>query len=185
MKNLRKITLVSLLAVSVFTSGCSTISDWFGWGDEAVPEDIGGGLPPPTNQGAIGQWGPPDAGAAGRPGEWTPIPGMSFPTIYFAYDQTQIGASEQAKLEQVANYLLPNQTVNLIIEGHCDERGSVEYNRSLGERRAISVRDYLAKLGVPDTRMQTISYGEERSAVSGSDESAWAKNRRAELIPAR
>ncbi|MEK9179264.1 MAG: OmpA family protein, partial [Patescibacteria group bacterium] len=93
--------------------------------------------------------------------------------------------SEQAKLEQVANYLLPNQTVNLIIEGHCDERGSVEYNRSLGERRAISVRDYLAKLGVPDTRMQTISYGEERSAVSGSDESAWAKNRRAELIPAR
>jgi peptidoglycan-associated lipoprotein len=186
MKSFQNITLVLLLSSAMFLSGCSTISDWFGWGDEATPENIGEGtLPPATDSISPGSWGGPGAGVPGRPGEWTPIPGITLPTVYFAYDQAQIGASEQAKLEQVADYLLKNQNINLIIEGHCDERGSLEYNRALGERRAISVRDALVSLGVADARMQTLSYGEEKPAVQGSDENTWAKNRRAELIPAK
>ncbi len=110
---------------------------------------------------------------------------MTLPTVYFAYDQSTIGTTEQAKLEQVANILLQKKDVNLIIEGNCDERGSIEYNRALGERRALAVKSYLAKLGITDARMKTMSYGSERPAVQGHDEAAWAKNRRADLIGAK
>jgi len=186
MKETRRVLLPVIIAFAVLMTGCSTLSDWFGWGDEETPTDIGGTLPPPGGDlSGPGGWGGPGSGVPSRPGEWTPVPGVTFPTIYFAYDSSELGTSEQAKLEYVANYLLQNQQFKLIIEGHCDDRGSVEYNRALGERRAISIRDGLAKLGVADDRMQTISYGEEKLAVQGSDESAWAKNRRGELILAK
>ncbi|HPN84878.1 MAG TPA: OmpA family protein [Victivallales bacterium] len=185
MKEAKRIVLPALLAISILMTGCSTLSDWFGWGDEETPEDIAGNLPPPTDTLAPGAWGNPGDGVSSRPGEWTPVPGVSLPTIYFAYDSSEIGASEQAKLEYVANYMLQNKQFKLILEGHCDERGSVEYNRALGERRAISIRDALVKLGVIDANMQTISYGEEKPAITGSDENAWSKNRRGELILAR
>ena len=117
--------------------------------------------------------------------EWTPIANLNFPTVYFAYDQSGIGTAQVKKLESVANYLEEHQDLGLIIEGHCDEKGSGEYNIGLGERRALSVRDYLKRIGVPTTRMQTISYGSERPADPGHNHSAWTKNRRAELIPAK
>lgn len=123
--------------------------------------------------------------SATDPSGWVPMTNVKLPTIYFAYDQDRIGSSERAKLEKVAEYLQKNQGVCVIIEGHCDERGSEEYNRALGERRAIAIKDYLAQLGVSDTRMKTISYGEERPAVEGSTISAFAKNRRGELIAAK
>lgn len=133
-----------------------------------------------------GEWTEPGAALPPRSSsEWTPIPGLKFPTIYFAYDQDLIGASERPKLEVVGEYMLKHTQVGLIIEGHCDERGSEEYNRALGERRAIAVKDYLISLGVPENRLKTISYGEERPAVEGSTASAYAKNRRAELVPAK
>lgn len=123
----------------------------------------------------------PEAKGAGGWADNQDIPGVSFPTIYFAYDQDTLGSSEQAKLDQIAQYLQDNAGVGVVIEGHCDERGSVEYNRALGERRAITVQTYLVNLGIPDTRFKTQSFGEERPAVQGSNEEAWSKNRRAEL----
>lgn len=173
-----------LLSALVAGSGCSTISKWFGWGDDDEAAQTEGTVPGPDLT-AGGAWATTTAPMPGRPGEWKPIPGVTLPTVYFAYDQSTIGTTEQAKLEQVANYLLKNKDSNLIIEGNCDERGSIEYNRGLGERRALAVRDYLTKLGVEDVRTQTISYGSERPAVQGNDETAWAKNRRADLVAAK
>jgi outer membrane protein OmpA-like peptidoglycan-associated protein len=116
---------------------------------------------------------------------WQPIENVTLPTIYFAYDRSTIGSSERHKLEQVAKYMKENTTFGLIIEGHCDEKGSAEYNRSLGERRAIIVRDYLVNSGVDVKRIKTMSYGEDRLAHKADNEVAHAKNRRAELILAR
>jgi peptidoglycan-associated lipoprotein len=81
-----------------------------------------------------------------------------------------------------ATYLLDNPRVQIRIEGHCDERGTVDYNLALGERRARSAQQYLGDLGVPTRRMSTISYGEENPVDRGHSENAWAKNRRAEFL---
>jgi peptidoglycan-associated lipoprotein len=104
-----------------------------------------------------------------------------FAPVYFDYDSAQINPSEQGKLSAVASQL-SQQSAGLIVEGHCDERGSNEYNLSLGERRAMAVRAYLIGLGVPPDRIQTKSLGEEMPAVPGHDESAWSKNRRGEFV---
>jgi peptidoglycan-associated lipoprotein len=168
-----------LLAGLMLGYGCT--SDDGAEGD-AIPDPADA----PEDISALGDW--TDKGQelpiAGKD-SWEPIPGVKLPTIYFAYDQDRIGSSEKAKLEKVAEYMQNNQAVCVIIEGHCDERGSEEYNRALGERRAIAIKDYLAQLGIPDTRMKTISYGEERPAVEGTSISIFAKNRRGELIPAK
>ena len=116
--------------------------------------------------------------------EWQPSPNQKV-TVYFAFDQSTIGTAQIPQLEAVANYLKQHSNVGLIIQGNCDERGSHEYNIGLGERRALAVRDYLVSLGVPDSHLQTLSYGSERPAVEGHSESAFSKNRRAELIPAK
>lgn len=116
---------------------------------------------------------------------WRPIRNVTLPTVYFAYDRSVIGTTERHKLNQVAKYLKENTVFGLIVEGHCDEKGSAEYNRALGERRAISVRDYLVNSGVSEKRIKTMSYGEDRLAVKANTEIAHAKNRRAELILAR
>ncbi len=174
-----------LLTAMISGSGCSTLARWFGWGDSDETAQTTGNIPAPDSGLTPGPFGDPGKGPASGMAEWTPIPGMTLPTVYFAYDQSTIGTTEQAKLEQVANVLLQKKDVNLIIEGNCDERGSIEYNRGLGERRALAVKAYLAKLGVADARMRTNSYGSEKPAVQGHDEAAWAKNRRADLIGAK
>ena len=94
------------------------------------------------------------------------------------------GAAERSKIEAVSQHLKQNNSVAVIIEGNCDDRGTEEYNRALGERRAIAVRNALQAAGVQDDRMKTISYGKDRPAVEGSSEEARAKNRRGELVPA-
>lgn len=116
---------------------------------------------------------------------WQPVKNVSLPTIYFAYDHSAIGASERQKLQQVAKYLKKNMEFGLIIEGHCDENGSAEYNRALGERRAIAAKDYLVNSGISASRIKTISYGEDRLVVKADTEAAHAKNRRDDLILAR
>jgi peptidoglycan-associated lipoprotein len=121
----------------------------------------------------------------GRPANaWTPIPGARLEPVYFAFDNSNIPSQQFPKLERAAQYLNSNPKAGLIIEGNCDERGSAEYNIGLGERRALSARQYLVNLGVLESRLQTISYGSERPADPGHDENAWMKNRRDELIPA-
>ncbi len=120
-----------------------------------------------------------------RPGEFSPVPGLHFEPIYFEYDRSDLRASEMDKLQKVADFLRSRPELGLIIEGHCDDRGSEEYNRALGERRAISLRNQLVKMGVPDENMKTISYGKDRPAVQGNSAEARAKNRRGETIPAK
>jgi outer membrane protein OmpA-like peptidoglycan-associated protein len=104
-------------------------------------------------------------------------------TVYFDFDQSNIKASEVSKLEEVARRMKSSfQGKALRIEGHCDERGTEEYNRSLGDKRALSTREKLASLGLDPKMMPTISYGEEKPADLGHTQAAFAKNRRAELI---
>ena len=104
-----------------------------------------------------------------------------FKPVYFDYDKSNIRPEFQPALEGVANWLAKYADRQLLIEGHCDERGTDEYNLALGERRALAVRRYLVALGVAAERLHTISYGEEKPVDPGHDESSWAKNRRAEF----
>ena len=98
--------------------------------------------------------------------------------VYFDYDKYNLSPDARNILEKQAAWLSKNTQFNIIIEGHCDERGTREYNLALGERRANAVKDYLAALGIPPNRMSTISYGKERPVALGSNEAAWAQNRR-------
>jgi peptidoglycan-associated lipoprotein len=102
-------------------------------------------------------------------------------TVHFKFDSAVVEDSEQAHLAAVAQ-ALSDQNLKLLIEGNCDERGTEEYNRSLGERRALALREALAKDGVDPMRVKTISYGKDKPVDPGHDESAWAKNRRGEFI---
>src|SRR3954465_15898839 len=104
-------------------------------------------------------------------------------TIYFDYDKAALSSDSKSKLSQNAEWIKGHPNVTVQIEGHTDERGSVEYNLALGERRAKSVQAYLRNLGVDNKRMSIMSYGEEKPIAQGSDESAWSKNRRANFVP--
>ncbi len=106
---------------------------------------------------------------------------VDFAPVYFGFDASNLAAGESAKIEAVASHLQSHSDRVVIVEGNCDERGSNEYNMSLGDLRAISIRDYLVTLGIDAKRVQTKSYGEEKPAVSGSGEEAWSKNRRGEF----
>lgn len=110
-----------------------------------------------------------------------PIRESAFMKVYFDFDKYNLVDSAKAALENNARVLRDNPSVIVIIEGHCDERGTVEYNLSLGEKRANAAMAYLKDLGIAANRMSVISYGKERPAVMGSNEAAWAKNRRAEF----
>ncbi|HEY6136265.1 MAG TPA: peptidoglycan-associated lipoprotein Pal [Thermoanaerobaculia bacterium] len=104
---------------------------------------------------------------------------------YFGYDEAALGADAQAALTDSANWLKKNPDFNLLIEGHCDERGTEQYNLALGDRRANQAKQFLMTLGVDAGRIRTVSYGEERPFDPGHDEAAWAKNRRAHLVLVR
>jgi len=106
---------------------------------------------------------------------------VDFAPVYFGFDASNLAPAELAKVEAVAKHLTERQDRVTIIEGNCDERGSNEYNLSLGELRAIAIRDYLVRLGISADRIQTKSYGEEKPAVQGQGEAVWSKNRRGEF----
>jgi peptidoglycan-associated lipoprotein len=103
-------------------------------------------------------------------------------TVHFDFDSSVVKASEKSRVDAVAAALKSDAPAKLMIEGHCDERGTEEYNRSLGERRALALRESLAALGVDPMRIRTISFGEDKPVDPGHDESAWRKNRRGEFI---
>ena len=102
--------------------------------------------------------------------------------VFFGYDEAGIPSDGQAALSASADWLKKNPQYNLLIEGHCDERGTEQYNLALGDRRANVVRDYLVALGISGSRIRTVSYGEERPFEPGHDESSWSQNRRAHLV---
>ena len=136
----------------------------------------------PTTSGAAG------ANAAGTPS--TPSSGSVQPgteqdlvqnvgdRVFFDYDKSDIKAEGRQVLQRQADWLKKYSNVTVTVEGHCDERGTREYNLALGERRATAVKKMLVALGVPANRVSTISYGKERPAVVGSNEAAYAQNRR-------
>lgn len=102
--------------------------------------------------------------------------------VFFDFDSSVVNSDGQATLQKQAEYLKGHSSINVTVEGHCDERGTREYNLALGERRASAAKNYLVSLGVEAGRIQTISYGKERPAVVGDDESAWSQNRRAVTV---
>lgn len=112
------------------------------------------------------------------------IEGVEFQPLYFPYDQNTISSSEESKIGAVAQYLLGHPEAGVVVEGYCDERGTEEYNRALGERRALAASEMLIDVyGIESARIKTVSYGEERPAVTGTGDAVWSKNRRDEFVP--
>ena len=103
-------------------------------------------------------------------------------TVFFAFDSAELSTESKDTLDRQAAFLNVNPTLMVVVEGHADERGTREYNLALGDRRAVSVRDYLLAKGLNAARIRTVSYGKERPAVAGSTEDSWAKNRRAATV---
>ncbi len=128
------------------------------------------------------------SGTAGRPGAGgvpigaTERAAFENEDIFFAYDSSALTTQAQDVLRKKVTFLKANPNVKVTIEGHCDDRGTNEYNLALGEARARSAKAFLVDLGIPAARMATISYGEERPAVRGTAEDAWAQNRRAHFV---
>jgi outer membrane protein OmpA-like peptidoglycan-associated protein len=110
-----------------------------------------------------------------------PVTDQEFGSVGFGYDKYRIDAAEQVKIDGVASYMQQNKEVICVTEGHCDERGSREYNFSLGELRALAVRNYLISYGVSPARVQTRSYGEEMPVAMGHAEYDWTQNRRVDF----
>ncbi len=137
---------------------------------------------------------PPDPGAgtaADSMNSQAPVPGSQADfvavmrgqdTVYFDTDRYNIDSEDAAALASQAQWLMRYPAKRATLEGHCDERGTREYNLALGERRANAAKTYLASLGVDSSRITTLSYGKERPAALGSDEASWAKNRRAVTV---
>jgi len=101
---------------------------------------------------------------------------------FYNYDEASLSSEAQSALTASATWLKQHSDLSLLVEGHCDERGTEQYNLALGDRRANSAKDYLVTLGVDSSRIKTVSYGEERPFDQGHDEAAWGKNRRAHLV---
>lgn len=110
------------------------------------------------------------------------VASVSSDRIFFDTDQYDVDAQDQQTLQSQAAWLQQNPNVRVTIEGHADERGTRDYNIALGERRANAAKNYLASLGIDPSRINTVSYGKERPAALGSDEAAWAQNRRAVTV---
>ena len=131
--------------------------------------------PPTTGGGPSSGLGGTGAGYA--PGSQQDLAATAGDRVFFAYDQSTISPEGQQILQRQADWLKRYGNVAVTIEGHCDERGTREYNLALGERRAAAVKAVLVALGIPTSRISTISYGKERPIVVGSDEEGYAQNR--------
>lgn len=139
-------------------------------------------LPPAPEQAPAAE-APPPAPAGPTPGSQAHfVANVSSDRVHFDLDKSDIRPQDQTVLQSQAGYLKQYPQVRVTIEGHCDERGTREYNLALGERRANAAKNYLASLGIDPARMTTISYGKERPEATGSDEASWAQNRRAVTV---
>ena len=145
----------AMLAMVLLLAGCPS--------PDATTNNAGGDTPPLTDDGVL-------------------VRAVSSDRVFFDTDSAELRPDAQATLGEVGAWLIKHPDKSVTIEGHCDERGTREYNLALGERRATTVASYLAAVGVEPSRMQTVSYGKERPAADGSDESAWALNRRAVFV---
>ncbi|MCQ2396570.1 MAG: OmpA family protein [Lentisphaeria bacterium] len=158
-----------------FVAGPTDVADFENGGNSGNGDDV---------QIGVGKWDDLDKPVAGSEMSDFVKNGQRWDgVVYFGYDQSDVQQSERTKLDTLAAYLKENANLGVVIEGHTDEKGSDEYNRALGERRALAVQQYLGLLGISDSRMQTLSYGEDKPAVPGATSDAdMALNRRAEFI---
>ncbi|MBX7459752.1 peptidoglycan-associated lipoprotein Pal [Qipengyuania huizhouensis] len=144
-----------------------------------APEEI----PPPPAETTTPTPTPSSSGpAVGSMEHFMQAVGQANTTVYFDTDRYNIDAEDSAKLQTQAQYFNQYPDVRFTIEGHADERGTREYNLALGERRANAAKNYLVSLGIPASRIRTVSYGKERPVALGSNEAAWAQNRRAATV---
>lgn len=166
--------LVALgLSVSV---GCARNREATARGEDQTGATTVGGDPVAVSAENLPQHAltPPPDGA-----EWAANDALR--TVYFNYDSADLLRSAVDTLDEAVSYLKRNPGMYVLVEGHCDERGTSEYNRALGDRRAQSIRGYFAQQGIDPSRVSTVSYGEDRPAKMGHDESAWRYNRRGEF----
>jgi len=127
---------------------------------------------------------PPPAPAAKEP-DWNTLFMREVRDAYFDYDSAEIRADAREALQKTADFLKKYPQARVVIEGHCDERGSTEYNLALGDRRANAVKQYLVNLGVSAANLNTVSYGKEKPFCSESNEACWQQNRRGHFVPAQ
>jgi peptidoglycan-associated lipoprotein len=169
MRTAPRVTLAALAIVAaLFAAGCAKKSQEAPPAPPPAPPTettTPAPVPTPTPQ--------PEAPAPNK------VTASDFSDVFFDFDSATLRGDASTALDKDARLLRDNADLAITIEGHCDERGTVEYNQALGERRANAARDYLVNAGVPAARIQTVSYGKERPFAEGHDESAWSQNRRA------
>ena len=165
--------ILAVLAVSVLTVGCGKQVQKNPDGEGSITEEK---VPAPAE---------PRPERKAEPAQERGGAAIVLDNVYFDYDQHTLSSQARGVLARHSRTLLENPDIRIRIEGHCDERGTIEYNLALGERRAASVKRYLVDSGVPEQRISTISYGKERPVDPGSNEQAWALNRRAVFIVVR
>jgi peptidoglycan-associated lipoprotein len=166
------VALIGLAIVLALAPGCSSRKKVSTEGQLEPPPTENA---PPTTSGDDNAPPPPSSGedTGGS---------LALEDAFFDFDDFSLRQDAKSALETDGKYLQKNTSARVVIEGHCDERGSVEYNLALGEKRARAAKDYLVSYGIPGGRVTTISYGKERPFDNGHEESAWAKNRRAHVV---
>jgi len=165
-----KIALVSALALSVAACSKKKVEELPPAPQSTAPAPTPDVPPPPPQTGPV----------PGSRADFVAQAGSD--TIWFGTDAYDVDAEDQATLTKQAAWLAKYPNVSVTVEGHCDERGTREYNLALGERRANAAKNFLVQSGVPASRISVISYGKERPLATGSDEAAWAQNRRAVTV---
>jgi len=164
----------TIFAVLVLLTGSFLLSSCGGGGQYADKEPMPPVIEPDVEETEITE-------PAVEP-EVEPLPEMVvLNTVYFDYDRSDVRSDQRGALADNASTAEAHPEINVTIEGYCDERGTNEYNMALGQRRADSVKRYLVNYGIDPSKLNTVSYGEERPADPGSDETAWRRNRRAEF----
>ena len=173
---MRQSALAVLVVLGLALPGCKSRP---AGAPPALPPPVAPATPPPA---------PPPAEPEIAPQVEDPLAGLSsaelesrglLADIHFDYDSADLREADRQVLTQNADFLKAHDYIKVTVEGHCDERGTVEYNLALGERRARNAYDYLVSLGVPADRLKTVSYGKEIPLCQESSESCWARNRRA------
>ena len=164
------------VALAVVATGCKYDKAAKGSGVDGEGGANGQDISSESTSGSLG-----DAAEGKFEDLYTRCTDVNFEPVYFGFDSTVVPQGELGKIDAVAQHLNSRADRVVVVEGNCDERGSSEYNMSLGENRAVIIRNYLVQNGIAPNRIQTRSYGAEKPAVEGHDESAWSKNRRGEF----
>ena len=171
---MNKLKTLGLLAALLLAAGCASTDTQDEGADDAARDRAAVGA---EAEGGVGTPEPMDVDPLDDPSN-----PLNERIVYFEFDRSDIPSQHLATLDAHARYLIENPNVKIRLEGHADERGSREYNIGLGDRRAQAVRRILLFQGVANDQVTTVSYGEERAAVEGHDERAYAQNRRVEIV---